>query len=78
MILHVKLDAAYLIIPGDFSSIDGHYYLSCHPTKATNPSYVKRNGQILTECKTLQNVVIYEEESNKGGIFINGQHIAPI
>ena len=56
MILYVRLDANYLVMPGDCSCISRHYYLSENPTNPTNPSYVYTNGIVINECKTLQHL----------------------
>ena len=63
MILHVKSDAAYFVMSGACSHISGHYYLSCHPTNPTNPSYINPNQTILTECMTLGYLISSAEES---------------
>ena len=57
MILHIELDAAYSVMPGSRNIIDGHYYLSYHPTNPTNHSNVNPNGTIITKCNTLGHVV---------------------
>ena len=78
MILHVKLDTDYLFMPGARSCISGQYHLSDHPTNPTNPSYVNPNGPILTECKTLQYLVISTVEYDTGGISTNIHNIVSI
>ena len=54
MILHVKSNAAYLVMTWYHSLKAGNYYLSNNHNKPTNPSYVKPNRPILTKCKTLR------------------------
>ena len=78
MILHIKLDDAYLVIMGDCSRIAAHWSLSDHPTDPTNPSDANINVPILMECKSLWHVVGYAAEYETGGLFINGQKIVPI
>ena len=78
MILHVELDASYLVMPGARIHVIGSYYLSDHPTNPTNPSYVKPDGTIITKCKTLRHIVFSNTESETGGVFINVQHIVTI
>ena len=71
MILPVKPYAAYLVIPGDQSSISGHYYLSNHTNNLTNSSDIQPNGHIITKYNSLQYVVISTVESETGGILVN-------
>ena len=78
MILHVKYDATYLVMPVSCSRISVQYYLSDHPTNSTNPSYFNPNRPIITYCKTLRNLVVSATEAETGRLFINGHHIVPI
>ena len=78
MILHVKSDAAYSVMPGALSPINGNYYLRDHTTNPTNPSYVKTNRLILTKYKTLWHAFGSTAESKTGGIFIDGYQVVPI
>ena len=65
-------------MPVACSCIAGNYYLSYHPTNPTDPSDVKPNGPIITECNTLRHVVVSTEEAETGGLSIKGQNILPI
>ena len=70
MQLAVDSDAAYLVLPGAKSRYAGNFYLESY----THPlSYNKspNNAPILTECKTLKNVVCFAAEAECGGIFNN-------
>ena len=46
-----------------------------HPGNTPKP---KLNGPILTVFQTLKNVVASEVEAEIGGMFVNGQKMAPI
>ena len=72
MKLHVKTEAAYLVLPNTRSRVAGHFYLSAFPTP--NKVYPHHhNAPILTECHTLKNVVSSAAEAEYGGIFHNCQ-----
>ena len=77
MILHIESDAAYLVLPNARSRVAGHFYLSSHPPAQGKPS-PQHNGPLLTECKTLKNVVASAAETETGGLFHNAQAAVPI
>lgn len=54
MILHVKTDAAYLVMPKAQSQIAGYYYLSSNPPPSSSRPQPTPNGPILIECKKLR------------------------
>ena len=78
MIRHVKPDADYLVIPGAHSRIAGHHCLSNNHTNNINPSDVKPNWPIITQCKNLRHIVGSSAEADTGGLFINAHHIVQI
>jgi hypothetical protein len=78
MVLHVDSDAAYLVLPNAKSRIAGHYYLSATPPKPPLKPSPPLNGPILTECRTLRNVVASAAEAETGGLFHNAQTCLPI
>ena len=75
MQLHIYTDASYLVLTKELSTITGFY----HPknTPHTSDRFL-RNGAILFEWKTLQNIVESEAEAEVGGIFRNEQTEIPI
>jgi hypothetical protein len=78
MVLHVDSDAAYLVLPNAKSRIAGHYFLSSTPPKHPLKPSPQPNGPILTECRTLRNVVASAAEAETGGLFHNAQTTLPI
>ena len=78
MILHVDLDAAYLVQDSARSCIAGHYILSSHPPPAPQISIKQPNAPILLECKTLHNVVASAAEEETGALFHNAHNIMHI
>ena len=79
MILHVDLDAAYLVMPKARSRIAGHFFLgSIPPRPPAIPPSATTNGPILTVCKRLQNVVSSAAEAETGAAFYNSKEAIPI
>jgi hypothetical protein len=78
MILHADSDAAYLVLPNAKSRIAGHFYLSATPPDLPLKPTPPPNGPILTECRTLRNVVASAAEAETGGLFHNAQTCIPI
>ena len=68
MILHVDLDAAYLIAPGAKSRIAGHYYLS-------NAAGTMKNPPLYVIYKILRHVVTSAAEAETAGTFCNAQEL---
>ena len=80
MIFHIDSDAAYLVMPEARSVYAGSFYLSDWPRDKINLPSTKRNGPIITTCKTIRNVVSSAAESETTGTFCNakeGVHILP-
>jgi len=77
MILHVDMDAAYLVLSGARSRIAGYYYLAQYPITDAIPKPTL-NGAIHVECKMLKHVVASAAEAKTGGLFHNGQIILQI
>ena len=70
MELHVKIDAAYLVLPNAHCQVAGNFYLSAYPS--ANKTYPQQyNAPILTEYHTLKIVVSSTAEAKCGGIFHN-------
>ena len=51
----------------------GHFYLSYWPRDKTNLPSTKRNGPILTTCKTIPSVVSSAAEAETTGTFCNAK-----
>ena len=51
----------------------GHFYLSDWPRDKPNLPSTKRNGPILTTCKTIHNVVSSSDEAETTGTFCNAK-----
>ena len=71
MILYIKSDVAYLVLPKPRSHTSGVFFLSdrCAPSKRPTT-----NSLIGILCKTIKNFVASADESETGAIFINTQH----
>ena len=70
MQLHIKSDAAYLVLPGARSCAAGHFYLSASATP--NKAYKGRfNAPLHTECRTIKNVVSSAAEAECAALFHN-------
>ena len=69
IVLHIDSDAAYLVMPEARSVYAGHFYLSDWPHDKPNLPSTKRNGPILTTCKTICNVVSSAAEAETMGTF---------
>ena len=78
MCLHIDSDAAYLVLPKARSRLAGHYYLSDKITSTKTTPNPKPNGPILTECKTIRNVMSSAAEAESIGIYHNGKTAIPI
>ena len=57
--LRKKSDTAYLVMPESRSVYAGHFYLSDWPRNKPNLLSTKRNGPILTTCKTIHNFFLF-------------------
>ena len=57
MVLHVDYDAAYLVFPNVQSFIAGVFLLGHWPPPHPYKPKPKQNGPILTEVKSINNVV---------------------
>ena len=73
MRLHVNLDAAYLILPNTRRRGGEIFYLSDNPINTKTIPTPKNNGSILTECKTLKNVMTLVAKAEAGILYHNGQ-----
>ena len=72
VILHIDLDASYLVAPYSKSSIAGFF-------QPTSNSYTQsHNAPILVECKTLKQVVTSSAECETAVAFHNAQRAIPI
>ncbi len=70
MQLHIKSDAAYLVLPGARSRVAGYFYLRAH--HHPNKTYPGRfNAPVLIAWSTLKNVVSSAARSEYGGLFHN-------
>ena len=77
MILHVYIDAAYLVLPKDLSRIAGNFHLSNHSPPTTTPK-PKLKSPILPVFQTLKYLVESAAEAETGGLLLNGQTMVPI
>ena len=75
MVLHIDIDAVYLVAPKVQSRIVGYYHLSDHPTVTTHTCL---NGAILVECKILWHMASSAVEAEAVGVFHNTQITIPI
>ena len=73
MVLHIDSEAAYLVMPESRSVYAGHFYLSDWPRDKPNLPPTKRNGPILTTCKTIHNAVSSAAEAETTGTFCNAK-----
>ena len=78
MCLHIESDAAYLVQPQARIRVSGNFYLSekiqdDNPTPNPTP-----NGPILTECRTVRNVMSSDAKAETIGIFHNAKVAVPI
>ena len=73
MFLHVDYEAAYLVMPEARSVYAGNLYISDWPCDKPNLPSTKRNGPILTTCKTIRNVISLAAESETTGTFCNAK-----
>ena len=78
MVLHIDSDAAYLVMPEALIVYAGHFYLSDWPRDKPNLPSTKRNGPILTTCKTIRNVVSSAAEAETTGTFYNAKEVVAI
>ena len=63
MILHISYDMAYLVMTKVHSCYAGHFYLRYWPRYKSHKLTKRRNGPILTTCKTISNFVTSENEA---------------
>ena len=73
MCLHIDSDVAYLVQPRARSQVAGYFYLSSKIPQGTITPDPKPNGSILTECRTIRNVMSSAAEADTIGIFHNGK-----
>jgi hypothetical protein len=78
MLLHVDMDAAYLVLPKAKGQFAGHYTLTDQPPAAPTRPNPTPNGPIHTECRTLRSVVSSAAEAECGGLYHNSQNAVPI
>ena len=69
MVLHVDPDAAYLVFTNAQICTAGHFILRNWTSTKTPKPNPKLNGPILAECRAINNVVSYENESKTSDIF---------
>ena len=74
MILHIDLDAAYLVLLRCRSRLAGHFFLGPDPTKTT---VTTSNGPLLIKCKTIRHVVSSAAEAETAALFDNAQAARP-
>jgi hypothetical protein len=73
MILHINLDAAFLVQKNAGSRYAGHYFLSDMPLNAPTKPKPRHNGLILTVCKKLQGIMHLAAKCETSGVFSDGQ-----
>ena len=78
MCLHIDSDAVYLVHPRARGRVDNHFYLSDRVSRGTKTTDPRLNVPILTECRTLRNIISSAAESETIGIFHNGKLAEPI
>eukprot|EP00957_Ditylum_brightwellii_P028168 2127416-Ditylum_brightwellii.AAC.1 len=72
MQLHVDSNATYIFQPRAKHRYTGHFYLASHPSPI-NYNKVPNNVSILTECKTLKNIICSAAEAECSILFRNSQ-----
>ena len=78
MCLHIESDTAYLVQPQAQSRVAGNFYLSEKiPVETPTPNPTP-NGPILTECRTVRNVMSSAADVETIGIFHNAKIAVPI
>lgn len=78
MCLHIDSDSAYLVHPRARSRIADHHYLSDRIPQHVNKPDSKPNGPILTECRTIWNIMSSVAEAETIGIYHNSRAAVPI
>ena len=78
MCLYIDSDAAYLIQARANSVITGHFYLSNMITPTSSKPDPTNNGPILTECRTVRNIMSSAAEVETIGIYHNIRAVVPI
>ena len=73
MVLHIDSDAAYLLMKEGRSVYAEKFYLSDWPRDKPNLPSTKRNGPILTTCKTIRNIFSSAVEAETTGKFCNAK-----
>ena len=63
MCLHIDSDAAYLVQPQARSRVAGHFYLNDKIPDETSTPNPTPNSPILTECRTVRNVMSLAAEA---------------
>ena len=69
MCLHVEYDVAYLVQPRARSWVAGHFYFNDRIPTGTSKPNPKPNGTIITECRTVRNVISSAAEAETIDIF---------
>jgi hypothetical protein len=77
MVLHIKSDATYLVLPKARSRAAGHYFFSNWLRPPPHKPTPSPNGPIHTLCKTLKNVMSSAAESETSGVYLNGKEYIP-
>ena len=78
MCLHIYSDAAYLVQPQARSIVAGNFYLIDKILLETPTPNPTPNDPILTECRTVRNVMSSAAEVETIGIFHNAKVAVPI
>ena len=71
MVLHIDSYAAYLIFPNGRSWTHGNYLLRIWLSPDLSKPNPKQNGLILTEVKSIKNVISLAAESETADMFSN-------
>ena len=78
MILHVDLDAAYLVLPQEKIRGAGYFYLRSNPTPSNIILSPRDNGPILTESIALKNIMSSVAKVEADTLHHNGRTAIPI
>ena len=78
ILLHINLDAAYLILPKARSRGAGYFYLSKKIDNKHSIPDPTSNGPILTKCVILRNVMSSTAEAEVGTVHHNRKLAVPI
>ena len=78
MCLYIDSDAVYLVQPRALIRVAGHFYLSKQIATGNSKPSPKPNGPILTECRTVRNVISSAAAAEIIGIHHNNRLDVPI